>query len=58
MEEEAESVVNQVLEEIGLELGSKMADVPVGKLRDAVDKEGIEDKAALEALHKVLPSLP
>lgn len=58
MEEEAESVVNQVLEEIGLELGSKMADVPVGKLRDAVDKESIEDKAALEALHKVLPSLP
>ncbi len=57
VEEEADSVVNQVLTEIGLDLGSKMADAPTTKLSQK-EQEAEEDKAALAALEKLLPSMP
>lgn len=57
VEEEADSVVNQVLTEIGLDLGSKMVDAPTTKLSQK-EQEAEEDKAALEALEKLLPSMP
>jgi division protein CdvB (Snf7/Vps24/ESCRT-III family) len=60
VEEEADSVVNQVLTEIGLDMGSRMTDAPTGKLtRKQEEKaEAAEDKAAMEALEKLLPSMP
>ena len=60
MEEEADSVVNQVLTEIGLDMGAKMIDAPKGKLTRQQEEEAetAEDKAAMEALEKLLPSMP
>lgn len=60
VEEEADSVVNQVLTEIGLDLGAKMTDAPTGKLsrKEEEEVEAAEDKAALAALEKLLPSMP
>ena len=60
MEEEADTVVNQVLTEIGLDMGAKMTDAPTGKLtrQQEEEAEAAEDKAAMEALEKLLPSMP
>ena len=57
MEEEADSVVNQVLTEIGLDVGARMADAPTGKL-SRQQAEAAEEKAAMETLEKLLPSMP
>jgi len=60
VEEEADSVVNQVLTSVGLDLGARMADAPTGKLtrKQEEEAEAEEDKAAMEALEKLLPSMP
>lgn len=57
MEEEADSVVNQVLTEIGLDMGAKMIDAPTTRQQEE-EAEAAEDKAAMEALEKLLPSMP
>eukprot|EP00624_Nannochloropsis_granulata_P004547 evm.model.NODE_32581_length_16376_cov_18.250671.8 len=60
VEEEADSVVNQVLTEIGLDVGARMTDAPTGKLsrQQEEEAEAAEEKAAMETLEKLLPSMP
>lgn len=56
VEEEADGVVSQVLEEIGIAQGHKMTEAPTSKL-SAKEQEEVEDKEAMAALEKLLPTL-